>query len=219
MNLLLNILLYGKDFLGLGMELFDKSDFIELIVPFGVNLFFSFIIIRFIYYPKAGRKDYLFTYILFSIIVFFLFHMLSSTKLSTGAGLGLFAIMGIIRYRTDAIAIKEMTYLFVIIGLAVINALSNKKVSVTELMFANFTIMGIVFLLEQAWMLKQETSKVVIYEKIELIKPEKYEELLADLNERTGLKIERAVIGKIDFLRDTAQVRIYFHEDSSKTTA
>ena len=86
-------------------------------------------------------------------------------------------------------------------------------------MFANFTIMGIVFLLEQAWMLKQETSKIVTYEKIELIKPEKYGELVADLNDRTGLKIERAVIGKIDFLRDTAQVRIYFHEDSSKTTA
>ena len=216
MELLLNIFLSAKLF---GMEIFDKSDFIELIVPFSLNIFVSFIIIRFIYYPQARRKDYLFTYILFSIIVFFLFHMLSSTKLSTGAGLGLFAIMGIIRYRTDAIAIKEMTYLFVIIGLAVINALSNKKVSITELMFANFTIMGIVFLLEQAWMLKQETSKVITYEKIELIKPEKQAELIADLQERTGLKIERAVVGKIDFLRDTAQVRIYFHEDSSKTTA
>jgi hypothetical protein len=214
MELLLNIFLSAKIF---GMELFDKSDFIELIVPFVINIFFSFIIIRFIYYPKARRKDYLFTYILFSVIVFFLFHMLSSTKLSTGAGLGLFAIMGIIRYRTDAIAIKEMTYLFVIIGLAVINALSNKKVSVTELMFANFTIMGIVFLLEQAWMLKQESSKIVVYEKIELIKPEKYTELIADLKDRTGLKIERAVVGKIDFLRDTAQIRIYFHEASSNT--
>ncbi|MBL4653394.1 MAG: DUF4956 domain-containing protein [Flavobacteriales bacterium] len=216
MDLLLNIFLSAKMF---GMEIFDKSDFIELIVPFSLNIFVSFIIIRFIYYPQARRKDYLFTYILFSIIVFFLFHMLSSTKLSTGAGLGLFAIMGIIRYRTDAIAIKEMTYLFVIIGLAVINALSNKKVSITELMFANFTIMGIVFLLEQVWMLKQESSKIITYEKIELIVPEKETELIADLQERTGLKIERAVVGKIDFLRDTAQVRIYYHEDSSKTTA
>jgi hypothetical protein len=214
MNILLNILLSAKYF---GMELFDKSDFLELIVPFTINIFVSIIIVRFIYYPQARRKDYLFTYMLFSVIVFFLFHMLSNTKLSTGAGLGLFAIMGIIRYRTDAIAIKEMTYLFVIIGIAVINALANKKISITELMFANITIMGIVYLLEQTWMLKQESNKVITYEKIDLIKPESESELIADLQARTGLHITRVEVGKIDFLRDTAQIRVYFTDVSSNT--
>ncbi|MCD4768714.1 MAG: DUF4956 domain-containing protein, partial [Bacteroidales bacterium] len=115
-----------------------------------------------------------------------------------------------IRYRTTTIPIKEMTYLFVIIGVSVINALANKKVSYAELLFTNLMIVAIVWGLERVWLLKNETSKVIVLEKIDLIKPENYQLLLEDLKKRTGLQINRVEVGKINFLRDTAEVKIYY---------
>jgi hypothetical protein len=149
------------------------------------------LIVRGLYYPTARRKDYLFTFILISTVVFLLCILLESVKLQLGFAFGLFAIFGILRYRTNAIPIKEMTYLFVIIGISVVNALANKKVSWAELLFTNLIIMGIIYGLEKLWLLKHESSKVVVYEKIDLIKPEKYDLLKKDLEERTGLKINR----------------------------
>jgi hypothetical protein len=131
-----------------------------------------------------------------------------------GFALGLFAIFGIIRYRTRQVPIKEMTYLFLVIGISVINALSNKKVSYAELIFTNLIVIALAFVLEKIWLIRHETSKIVNYEKINLIKPEMHKELIEDLQERTGIKkINRVEIGRIDFLRDTARVKIFYFDD------
>jgi branched-subunit amino acid transport protein AzlD len=195
----------------MGMPLIT-DEFYELMFRFGFSLLVLFIIIRLIYYPTTKRKDYLFTYLLISVITFFICYTLQNNKIKLGLALGLFAVFGIIRYRTDAIAIKEMTYLFMVIGLSVINALSNDKVSWAELIFTNFAVIAIVYGLEKIWLLKHEHSKVILYEKIELIKPDRRADLKKDLEERTGLKINRISIGKIDFLRDTAQVIVFYFE-------
>jgi hypothetical protein len=195
----------------MGVKLFD-GDFYKLMYRFIINFFFVFVVVRFIYYPITKRKDYLFTYFLISLITFSLCFALKKLDINMGMGLGLFAIFGIIRYRTDAIEIKEMTYLFIVIGLSVVNSLAGKKISFAEILFINTAVVVITFLLEYVFLLKHQTRKVITYEKIELIKPEKYDEMLADLQDRTGLNIVRFEVGKIDFLRDTANVKIFFFE-------
>ncbi|MFT5337407.1 MAG: hypothetical protein ACJAY8_000408 [Sphingobacteriales bacterium] len=200
-------------------DLWDAKDFMELLFRFCINLFFAFIVIRSLYYPLAKRKDYLFTYFLLNIVIFFVCTLLSSVKLSMGFAFGLFAIFGILRYRTEALPIKEMTYLFIIIAIAIINALANKKISYAELGFTNIAIVAAVYLIEKAWFLTHEVSRSVLYEKIELIKPEHQEALIADLKERTGLDIHRIKIGKIDFLRDVADIKVYYYQSQSERFA
>jgi hypothetical protein len=134
-------------------------------------------------------------------------------EIGTGMGLGLFAIFGIIRYRTDTIEIKEMTYLFLVIGLSVLNSLASKQISLIEMLLINGTVAGITYGLEYWWLLKHEIRKTINYEKIKLIRPEFHEEMKADLEYRTGLKINRFEIGKIDFLTDTAQVMIFYYAE------
>ena len=211
---LLLILLDSVEFLG--TPLFDPKDFWKLIVKTAFNLIIITIIIRYIYYPVTKNKDYLFTYFLISMTVFLLCVLLDSVKLQLGFALGLFAIFGIIRYRTDPIAIKEMTYLFLVIGISVVNALSNKKISHAELVFANFMIVFITYGMENLWLLRHQSSRNITYEKIELILPEKREELIADLKERTGVDVIRVEIRRINFLRDTANLRIFYYEDNSE---
>jgi hypothetical protein len=143
-------------------------------------------------------------------------YLLENVKLELGFALGLFAIFGVIRYRTTQIEIKEMTYLFLVIGISVVNALANKKVSYAELLFTNFALIMVTYLLERVFFLRHETSKMITYEKIELIKPQNYSLLLEDLEERTGLKINRIQVGKINFLRDSARLLIYYYEDDFK---
>ncbi len=196
-----------------GIDIIDIPDFTELIVRFLFNTAVVVIIVRYLYYAVAKRKDYLFTYILIGVIVFLLCFLLNNVKLQLGFALGLFAVFGIIRYRTAQIPIKEMTYLFIIIGLSVVNALANKKVSYAELLFTNLMIIGVTYGLEKVWLLRHESRKTIIYEKIENIKPENYDNLIDDLQKRTGLVINRVEIGRIDFLRDIARVRIYYFED------
>jgi hypothetical protein len=130
-----------------------------------------------------------------------------------GFALGLFAVFGIIRYRTDAIAIKEMTYLFIVIGMSVMNALINKKVSIAELAFANLAIIFLTYGLEKVWLLRHESQKLIVYERIDLIQIGRRAELIEDLQTRTGIKVNRIEIGKIDFLRDVVMLKIYFYED------
>lgn len=198
-----------------GSPIYDEG-FVELIVRSFINLVVAFIIIKQIYYPVHNRKDYLFTYFIFNLLIFFLSYLLSGVKLQLGFAFGLFAIFGILRYRTEALAIKEMTYLFVVISVAVINALANKKISFSELIFTNIAIVTATYLLEKRWLLRHEVSKTILYENIELIKPDNRELLLKDLEERTGLKITRVQVGRIDFLRDTARVKIFFFEDENQ---
>jgi hypothetical protein len=199
-----------------GMELIDLPDSLELILRFVLNFAVILILVRWLYYSVAKRKDYLFTYILISCIVFFLCYLLENVKLQIGFALGLFAIFGIIRYRTDSMPIKEMTYLFLVIGVSVINALANKKTSIVEVLFTNAAIIGITYALEKVWLIKHESSKIITYEKIHLILPEKRQELIDDLETRTGIrKIKRVEIGKINFLKDTCRVTIFFDEYST----
>ena len=214
MQLLTILLSGGMEFLG--TPIFDAKDFWNLITKTIFNLIIITTIIRYIYYPVTKNKDYLFTYFLISLTVFLLCVLLDSVKLQLGFALGLFAIFGIIRYRTDPIPIKEMTYLFLVIGVSVVNALANKKISHAELIFANLMIVFVTFGMERIWLLKGESRKNVIYEKIELIVPERREELLADLKERTGIDIIRVEVRRIDFLKDTANLRIFYYEDNKK---
>ena len=193
-----------------------NDDIYMLMLRMSVNLFFLTIIIRYLYYPKTKRKDYLFTYYLIGMITFFLCFGLKKLDIDTGMGLGLFAIFGIIRYRTDAIEIKEMTYLFLVIGISVVNALGMNKVSVAEIAIINVATVLLTFVLERLWLMKHETRKTINYERIDLIVPEKYEEMKADLEKRTGLSINRVEVGKIDFLNDTALIRIYYFAEEQE---
>lgn len=192
------------------------DDFYKLLFKFCINIVVLTIIIRLIYYPITKRKDFLFTYYLISIITFFICFALKKNNIELGLALGLFAVFGIIKYRTDAVPIKEMTYLFVVIGISVVNALSNSKTSYIEQFFINAVVIAITYVLEHVWLIKHESAKIVLYEKIELIKPSMREELIKDLEERTGIKINRVSIGKINFLRDTAQVIIYYYDSEQE---
>lgn len=203
----------------LGIKLIDFSDFFEVVIRFSFNLFVLYILVCLIYSPTSRRKDYLFSYLMFGVVVFFICILMLSVKLQLGFALGLFAVFALIRYRTDPIPIREMTYLFIVIGLALINALATKKVSYAELLFTNMAILSTAFALERRWFHGQEFSKVIFYEKIDLIKPEKNAELIKDLKERTGLKIRKVDIGEIDFLRDTAKITIYYLGDNNTSVA
>ena len=206
-DILLNIEFFGTD-------LFNK-DFYELVIKLLFNLAIVSFIGRYLYYNSTKNKDYLFTYLMISITVFLLCFLLENVKLQLGFALGLFAIFGIIRYRTDPIPIKEMTYLFIVIGISIMNALANKKISYSELLFANLSILALTYILERIWLIKKESRKNITYEKIELIVPEKRDELISDLKLRTGLDINRVEIRRIDFLSDTAQIRIFFFENEN----
>ena len=198
-----------------GMQM-SLSGLPELALRFGINLVVILLLVRWLYYSASRRKDYLFTYILISSVVFLLCFLLESVTLQIGFALGLFAIFGIIRYRTNPMPIKEMTYLFLVIGISVINALATDT-GMAEILFANLVIVLITFVLEKVWLLRHVSSKTIIYEKINLIIPEKYNELIADLKERTGITdIKKVEIGKINFLKDTCRMIVYY-EDKNRS--
>ena len=195
-----------------GMPVFH-TDMWELLFKFGLNALVLFVLIRLIYYPIHRKKDYLFTYFLFNTLIFFLCVLLNSVKLSIGFAFGLFAIFGVLRYRTEQISIKDMTYLFAVISIAVINSLASKKVSIAELLFTDGMILVMTYALEHLWLTRHEAMKQILYERIELIKPGNRVQLYADLHERLGVTVSRVEIGKIDLLKDTAQLRVFYFED------
>ncbi len=209
---MLNYLLNIQDYTIFGLDIIHVDKFNELLLRFVLHIAIVLFIVRVLYYPITRRKDYMFSFMLISVLIFLLCFLLENVKLQIGFAFGLFAIFGILRYRTLAIPIKEMTYLFLLIGISVINALANKKISWAELIFTNFMLAFLVYGLEKLWLLKHESSKQVIYERIDLIQPQKREELIKDLESRTGLKINRVEIGRIDYLRDTAKLIIYYYE-------
>lgn len=197
----------------LGLKMINPTDFIQLVTRFVFNFLITIILIRFLYYPHSKRKDYFFIFMIFSTIVFLLCFMLGKVSVQLGFALGLFAIFGILRYRTDTIPIKEMTYLFLMVGISVVNSLSDKSISWSELLFANLVIILITWYLEMIWMKKKEDFMDIRYEKIELIHPSRHAELLEDLKKRTGLNVYRFSIDRINFLRDTARVRIFYRHE------
>ncbi len=191
-------------------ETTNDSVLLSLVVRFVFNFIVLAILVWGIYFPSARRKEYVFTFALISNTVFFMTFFLASVELELGFALGLFAIFGIIRYRTSTIPIREMTYLFLLIAIAVINAVSLEEYLYPEVLITNVVFVALAFLMEKLWMNKGEQRKTIVYEKIELLRPENKESLMADLHKRTGLVIHKVEIGHIDFLKDTAVLTVYF---------
>ena len=193
------------------MEL--SPELIHLIIRFGFNLSIAFIIIKLIYHRnRSSNLDFVFTYFMFNSLIFFFAYLLGNITINMGFAFGLFAVFAILRYRTDPIPIKEMTYLFIVITIGVINALSGNEVSYTVLLFTNITLVVLTYFLETYWQKNLLIRMTVEYEKIENIKPGNRDALLADLKERTGLNIQSLEFRRMNFLRDTARIRIYYKE-------
>ncbi len=184
----------------------NQAFFIALLI----NLLTVFIIVRLIYYPNYHKQEVFFTYFLFNIAIFLLTFLLNKIKISMGAAFGLFAVFSMLRYRTEGISMKDMTYLFIVIAVGLLSAV---QLDVIDLVIINSIIIVFTFLLDGNLLIKREFSKLVNYEKIELIQPDRHEELLADLNLRTGLNIHHISIVKIDFLRDMAVLNIYYYNN------
>ena len=194
----------------LGVPIFEADSIYNLLIRFGFNLLAGWILIHFAYFRRSHRRDYYLTFMLFSTTMFLLIFLMENVKLQIGFTLGLFAIFGMIRYRTETVPIREMTYLFVIIGLSVINGLAM-TVSYAEIFITNALLIGLCFFLE--WLIgrKQLSEKLILYEKIDLIVPEKRQEMIADLEQRTGIRpIVKVEIGHIDLLRDATFVKIFY---------
>lgn len=190
-------------------SLFDEG-WTALLALFGLNLVSAFVVVRLIYHMAAKRRDYVFTFMLVSNSVFLLCRLLAGVEIDLAFALGLFAIFGIIRYRTYAVPIREMTYLFIVITLAVINALAPMAASWVEILLANGLIWTLAWILERLWFVEHLATKVVIYDRIELLHEGRRTELVADLEQRTGVSIVHLEIGKVDLLRDTANIKIHF---------
>ncbi|MCX6244394.1 MAG: DUF4956 domain-containing protein [Bacteroidetes bacterium] len=182
----------------------DEKFFISL----AINMAAVALIISLIYYPNYRKLDYIFTFIMFNLIIFLLTFTLKYIKLSMGAVFGLFAVFSILRYRTAGISMKDMTYLFLFIAMGLISAI---QLDYYELAILDAVIFGVAFCLDGNLLFRQELSKTIQYENIEMIKPENSELLIEDLKKRTGLDIHRIAISRIDFLKDSARVRIYYY--------
>lgn len=190
-------------------SLIDGSAVVQLLCRFVFNFIVAGLIIHFFYYPKSRRRDYYFTFSLINVSVFLLIMLMGSVKMKIGFALGIFAVFGIIRYRTESVPIREMTYLFVIIAVSVVNALAV-QLSLAELVTANALFVLSVWLLESERWLKHVSCKLVLYDRIQLITPDRREELIADLQERIGVEISKVEIGQIDFIRDAVYIKVYY---------
>ena len=187
----------------------DWGGLAELLVRFLLNTVVVALIVRVFYYPKSKRRDYFFTFLLIAISVFLLIFLMGGVKLKIGFALGLFAIFGIIRYRTESVPIREMTYLFLIIAVSAINGLAT-SISYAELFATNLLFILSIWACESNHWVKHVASKLVLYDNVNLITPEKEGELIEDLKKRTGLDILRVEVGAIDFSKDTAMVKVYY---------
>ncbi|MCU0432278.1 MAG: DUF4956 domain-containing protein [Bacteroidia bacterium] len=198
-------------FFSFGLDRFDITFFTRMLV----NILSMIILIRFIYYPVYKKRDYFFTFFMFNITIFVITFLLNTkTSFSTGAAFGLFAVFSLLRYRTEDISARDMTYLFTVIALGLISSVN--KGNVLEIIIVNSTILLAAFLLDGNILMKTEFVKTIQYENIELIKPDNHTALIEDLKKRTGLNIHKVSIGRVDFLRDTAVVKIYYYENRNQ---
>lgn len=206
------------------MDIFSLSisePFVAMLIRLFVCIVVNLVIVDRLYYKKSRRRDFYFTFMLISLAIFFLvFFMIfvledMKSKTSIGIGIGLFGIFSIMRYRTDAMPVREMTYLFVIISLSVVNAIAA-SVSIVELLVTNIIVVDAIWLCEHR--LKLEPSKLVQYDRLELIKPDRSEDLKADLEMRLGLKVRKVEVGAIDMLRDMAVLRVYYDANTVSNT-
>lgn len=209
-----------------GLTLMDTGAFMSLVIRFIITSAVVCTIARGFYYPKSQRRDYMFIFIIMSMSIFLLVSFMGGDSLQTGAALGLFAIFGIIRYRTEAIPIREMTYLFMLVAVSVINALARAEyhakadywegIGIVAILFANLVFIGLAALFESSRLLNEHCSKYIKYDNVNLVYPEKRQELIADLEKRTGLKILSVEVGTIDFLKDSVMLRIYYDLEMDK---
>ncbi len=199
---------------GMNFKWIDEAGVMEMLIRFGFFMLVLWFIVHFLYYRKTHRRDYFFTLVLLSVSIFFLIYLLGSVKVKIGFALGLFAIFGVLRYRTETIPVREMSYMFGVISLSVINALAD-SLSFVELLIPNLAIALLIWMFETFVLRKNLASKLILYDRIELITPERREELLEDLVKRTGLKINKLNIGSVDFLKDSAIIKIEYENDGT----
>ena len=210
----------------IGLTLFDPQHSISLVIRFVINLIVVSVIARYLYYPRSHRRDYMFIFILMSMSIFLLVSLMEGDGMNLGAAMGLFAIFGIMRFRTEAVPIREMTYLFMLIAVSVVNALGRAEYhpkadywggfGLVTIIFVNLIFLGMAWLFESSRLVSSNCSKYIKYDNIALIAPDKREELKADLEKRTGLKIERLEIGLVDFLKDACLIRIFYNEPADR---
>lgn len=198
-----------NNFIATITPLFDAAGTGALLARFTLNTFVTWLLVHFMYYRKSRRTDYYFTFLLISISVFLLIFLLGSVNLKLGLALGLFAIFGIIRYRTETMPVREMTYLFMIIAVSVINALAV-TLSIAEIAITNLLFLVPTWVCESNRWLRHVSCKLVLYDRIDLIKPDSRDSLIADLRQRMGLEVVKVEVGSIDFLRDTAMLKVYY---------
>lgn len=191
------------------------STLLQYTLDFFINFLTAFVIVRFIYYPQRRSQKFVLTFLGFNTIIFILFNFLASIELSMGVGFGLFAIFSILRYRTDPMPPREMTYLFILIALPMINFVMLSQNAYAELVLTTILISLILLFLEKGWGFHFMASKSITYEKIDLVNANNQKELIADLEERTGLKIHYVDINKINFLNDTAEIKVYYEESKN----
>jgi hypothetical protein len=199
-------------------EFIDADHVKSLLLAFFINLVAILIVVRGLYYPKCKRGEFFFTYILIAISTFMLIYVLGDVKLKAGIALGLFAIFSIIRYRTEQIAIREMTYLFIIIALSAINGLTISELSIGEVIIINILFILTTWVCETKLLISHYSYKVIKYDNVNLITPDKREELIADLEKRTGLKVIKVEVGAIDFLKDAAIVKMYYKSNEANNS-
>lgn len=210
----------------IGLTLFDPQHFVSLVMRFLINLVAVTVIDRFFYFPHSQRRDYMFIFILMSQSIFLLVSLMEGDGMNLGAAMGLFAIFGIMRFRTEAVPIREMTYLFMLIAVSVVNALSRAEYhpkadywdgfGIVTIVFVNLVFLGMAWLFESSKLVSSSCSKYIKYDNVALIAPDKREELKADLEKRTGLKIQRIEIGLVDFLKDACLIRIFYDEPEDR---
>ncbi len=193
-----------------------SSELYYFILGAGLNLLMALLIVRFIYFSVTQDKTYVFTFLAFNTVIYFVLGLLTSANLSVGVGFGLFAIFSVLRYRTDEMPIREMTYLFILIALPVMNSVMGSQGNFMRLIVANVAILALLFVLEKGWGFHFAGSKLVIYDRVDLISPAREEQLLADLRERTGLVVERVEVRRINFLNDTADLTIYYKQSQPR---
>ena len=202
----------------LGVPLCDTQSLLHLLMRFAFNLIVTWVIARYCYYVKSQRRDYVLTFMLFGAAMFLLIFLMESVSIQIGMTLGLFAIFGVIRYRTETVPIREMTYLFIFICVAVINGLAL-NISYVELLVANALLIALIMTVEGRRLLRHTSAKLVIYEKINLITPDKRAEMIADLEKRLGHKVNKVEVGHVDFLRDVAFVKVYYELEPGETNS
>lgn len=196
----------------------QATDYTELLSRFGINLIAVIILVRFIYYTTHKNKEFLFTFFLFNFLNFLICILLSTTKIKIGFAFGLFAIFSIMRYRTVTVPVKEMGYFFVCVCLGIINSLASVDDHYVVLIACNVFILGLTLILDKFVSLTHENVKEIVYERIDLIKPDRRDEMTQDLIERTGLPIHRIEIKNVNFLRDVAYVNIFYYAKNNENT-